>query len=823
MTLDKRGTALANVGTLVLTILAVSLVLTVGRETPVESSPLPLAVGEPSPEPFVADRSTSPITDEAATQAARDTAGLNVDTVFTEDNSATIATQAEIANFYEDVRDGAFEEPPPAPPTPSTTEVPTTTNPIGTPEEEATSSTTSTTTTVPPTTTTTTIPRIDLVVQADLLATIWPQIRRVEIDNFVLLFNSDVDRVAESEGAEEAVFPEIERSTLELAGEELDAGIRQSDLADVQRRYLTPETQPAVFIPGLPQDERPLARSAISELVGRTLRANQIPDQAATDAAREQAAADVSPVTTIYVFGETIANEGDILSPVQVAAIDELGLYTPVVEDVPSPWAMALLGTIAVLLAAFFLWRIAPAQWSQPRHFALLGILLVLAAVISRIPELIAVDNHALGYLMPAVAIGFMAAILFDPRTAVLLSVPMAGFTAISTEDLAFTVFAAVATIVPVAFVSRVASRRRLRLAVVLTAVAVAPVAGAVEWLFGEGASDGLQAAGWAFFGALVAGFIALGLVSFFENAFGITTTLTLLDLLDRNHPALRLLEESAPGTFNHSMLVGALAGRAARAIDADPLLAQAAAWYHDLGKTQNPQYFVENQFGVSNPHDSLPSAESAAIIRSHVTDGMRLAKRYRIPADVAAGIRSHHGTSLMRYFYHKALEEDPGVDPALYRHHGVKPKPREMAIVMISDSVEAAARAYAQTEDPTAEGLMKVVDSVVGEKLDDGQLDDSDLTFGDLTRVKEEMVRALIGYYHTRVPYPGFPGPKVLTASSRAQLPTATDAATASADEDAEEADIIDIDDEDIEEVAANTAERDMPRGDEGTDEASE
>ena len=811
MNLDKRGTALVNVGTLALTILVVSLVLTAGRDVPEVATPLPLAVDEPAPENFVADRSTSPITDEAATQTARDLAALNVDTVFTEDNSATIATQAEIANFYEDVRNGAFEELPPSAPTTSTTEPSTTTNPVQTPEDEATSSTTSTTTTVPTTTTTTTIPRVDFIEQAALLGSIWPQVSTDTIESFILLYNNDLDRVAESEGSEEPIFPDIERSTLDLAGEELEAGIRQTDLADIQRRYLTPETQPAVFIPGLPADERPLARSAISELVARTLRANQIPDQAATEAAREQAAADVSPVTTIYVFGETIANQGDLLTPTEVAAIDELALYTPIFEDVPSPWAMALLGTIVVLLAAFFLWRIAPVQWSQPRHFALLGILLVLAAVISRIPEFIATDDHAIGYVMPAVAIGFMAAILFDPRTAVLMSVPMAGFTAISTEDLAFTVFAAAATIIPVAFVSRVASRRRLRLAVLLSAVAVAPVAGAVEWLFGDGASEGLQAAGWAFLGALVAGFIALGLVSFFENAFGITTTLTLLDLLDRNHPALRLLEESAPGTFNHSMLVGALAGRAARAIDADPLLAQAAAWYHDLGKTQNPQYFVENQFGVSNPHDVLPPEESAAIIRSHVTDGMRLAKRYRIPADVAAGIRSHHGTSLMRYFFHKALDEDPGVDPSLYRHHGVKPKPREMAIVMISDSVEAAARSYAQTEDPTAAGLMKLVDSVVGEKLDDGQLDDSDLTFGDLTRVKEEVVRALTGYYHTRVPYPGFPGPKVLPTHSPASLPPSDDAG------------VIDIGEEDIEELSVEPDDAAGPDDEEGTGGASE
>jgi hypothetical protein len=234
-----------------------------------------------------------------------------------------------------------------------------------------------------------------------------------------------------------------------------------------------------------------------------------------------------------------------------------------------------------------------------------------------------------------------------------------------------------------------------------------------------------------------------------------------LLDLVDRNHPALRLIEEKAPGTFNHSILVGTLAGKAAREIGAEPLLAQAAAFYHDLGKTEDPMYFIENQFSITNPHDHLDPVESCKIIRSHVTDGLRLARQYRLPSEISAGIRCHHGTGLMRYFYHQALEVDPDADPQLFRHHGEKPKRKELAILMISDAVEGAARAHAQQQDPTQESITKVVDAVVGEKLDDGQLDESDLTFGDLTKVKTAIVEALVGYYHTRVPYPGFPGPR--------------------------------------------------------------
>jgi putative nucleotidyltransferase with HDIG domain len=360
-----------------------------------------------------------------------------------------------------------------------------------------------------------------------------------------------------------------------------------------------------------------------------------------------------------------------------------------------------------------------------------------------------------------------MAAILFDQRTALILALPMAGFTAVATGDISYTVYAGIAAAIPVGFVSSVSTRSQLRLSVLGSAAVAAPVAAGLELLFVPGATFGnaMEALGWALVGAIIGGFIGQGLVSFLETAFGVTTTMSLLDLLDRNHPALQVLEEKAPGTFNHSMLVGSLAGRAARSINADPLLAQAAAWYHDLGKTEHPQYFVENQLGY-NPHDELTPEQSVEIIREHVIDGLELASQYRIPDEVANGIRMHHGTSLIRYFYHQALKENPDVDPELFRHHGQKPTRREMAIVMISDATEAAARAYAQNEQPTEIGLSKLVDTIVGEKLEDGQFDESALTFGELTTIKSEIVAALASYYHARVDYPDFPTANVAGGS---------------------------------------------------------
>jgi hypothetical protein len=215
-----------------------------------------------------------------------------------------------------------------------------------------------------------------------------------------------------------------------------------------------------------------------------------------------------------------------------------------------------------------------------------------------------------------------------------------------------------------------------------------------------------------------------------------------------------------APGTFNHSVLVGSLADRASRAIGANPLLARAMAYYHDLGKTVQPKYFVENQFGVTNPHDRLPPEDSASIIRGHVAEGLRLAREFRIPPDVAQGILTHHGTSLMRFFSHKA-EEAYGdrMEPADYRHRGRKPRTKEMVILMLADSTEAATRALVQNEDPTSDSIRRLVEAIIAEKVEDGQLEESEVTFGELTRIKEAFVDALIGYYHTRIPYPGFPG----------------------------------------------------------------
>lgn len=760
MSFSERYPVLLNVLVIAVTIVFVSLALVVGRATAAET--YELVVGQEAPETLTATRFIE-IVDQAATERERQIARNNTPAEFKIDPAVDLEVNANLNALFLAIEDGAFDrsglpaepsdEPATTPP-PDTTEAPTTTPPPEEGDETTTSTTTTTTTTEPPTTTTTLPPRPLEDQIADVKAS-FPLYGDDAIP-FVEQFNADIERRLTGE---RELFPEIRDAVLTQAAAQMGAGIRQTELQDVQNAMILPPL-PVIVAPGIEAEELTGIRQAVANVVARSLQANEFVDEVETQASREANAAAVQPVTVQYFEQDVVVFEGQPVTAVQLEAVNRLQLLEP--EDVTSRRAIVALGATAVLLAAFFLWRVAPDRWSQPRHFALLGILLVLAAVATRLPELIVTeDNTAIAYVLPAVMFGYMGAILYDPRTALLLAMPVATFTAISTGDPALTVYAAGATVVPVAFVSAVSSRRQLRVAVALAAVVLAPLAGTMAWVF-TGSDNALPAAIFGFAGGVVGGLVAQGLLSFLENTFRMTTTLTLLDLTDRNHPGLRLLEEHAPGTFNHSILVGTLAGKAARAIGADPLLAQAAAYYHDLGKTENPQYYIENQFGVSNPHDEIQPIQSAEIIRRHVSDGLRLARQLRIPDTVADGIRMHHGTGLMRYFYHQALDNDPSIDPDDYRHHGEKPRRKEMAILMLSDAVEGAARSLAQQEDPTAGSLAKMVDSVVGEKLEDGQLDESDLTFGDLTRVKQALVDALIGYYHTRIPYPGFPGAAV-------------------------------------------------------------
>jgi putative nucleotidyltransferase with HDIG domain len=239
-----------------------------------------------------------------------------------------------------------------------------------------------------------------------------------------------------------------------------------------------------------------------------------------------------------------------------------------------------------------------------------------------------------------------------------------------------------------------------------------------------------------------------------FERLFDITTDVTLLELSDLNHPLLKDLSVKAPGTFHHSIIVGNLAESAAIAIGANSLMARVGSYYHDIGKMEKPEYFVENQKDKNNKHESLAPNMSAIILSSHVKNGLELAERYKLPKLIRDFIPEHHGKNLMSYFYNKAKEDsDPkDINESDFRYPGPSPKSKETAIVMLADTVEAATRTLG---NPSAGRLRKQVEELVEQRFLEGELDDSDLTMRDLKGIIEGFMSVLLGIFHQRIEYP--------------------------------------------------------------------
>ena len=250
---------------------------------------------------------------------------------------------------------------------------------------------------------------------------------------------------------------------------------------------------------------------------------------------------------------------------------------------------------------------------------------------------------------------------------------------------------------------------------------------------------------------------VALGasaLLPLLEQLFNTLTDVKLLELSNMNLPLLKELAVRTPGTYHHSVVIGTLAEKAAEAIGANPLFARVAAYYHDIGKMRHPEFFVENQKEGNNPHDRMTPTMSARILVGHVVDGMELAREHRLPEPLADVIPQHHGTRVMKYFYERARSQAPDgeVSEPDFRYPGPKPQTKEAALIMLADGVEARSRLI---DEPTPERLREMVQSNVREVLEDGQLDECDLTLQDLAKITDAFLAVLSGMHHQRIEYP--------------------------------------------------------------------
>jgi len=261
--------------------------------------------------------------------------------------------------------------------------------------------------------------------------------------------------------------------------------------------------------------------------------------------------------------------------------------------------------------------------------------------------------------------------------------------------------------------------------------------------------------------GAMASCVVGMGILPLVERLYHVPSDITLLELSDLNRPLLRKLMLEAPGTYHHSLIVGSLAELAAEAVGANPLLARVGAYYHDIGKITKPEYFTENEGGGRSRHAGLAPSMSALVIKSHVAEGLEIARRERLPLPVHAAIAQHHGTTMVAFFYAKALDLDPATPDAAYRYAGPRPQSREIAIIMLADAVEGASRSLTE---PTPARLRGLVDKIVNLRLAEGELDQSGLNLSDLAKLRESFVNVLTARFHTRVAYPEMRSKRMLS-----------------------------------------------------------
>jgi len=501
------------------------------------------------------------------------------------------------------------------------------------------------------------------------------------------------------------------------------------------------------------RESRREAGSLLAAIAAREVAPNRRRDTDATQAARSEAKERVQEVVRTVQADSAILVEGERVTREHLEMLRALGLASPRL-DYRRITSTALLVGLVVLLLGVQTRHWAPQVYEDPKRLLLLSLLVVVSMLVINLLTLGLPNVWML--IVPAASL--VAAVLLADIVGTALALALSllvGLTANAGLPAALLSLGSAAA--ALAYASRIWPIGRLRWLVGSMAVTNLVLVAAVGLLQAHPLRGMVWEAGAALLYSPGAAVLGLGGIVLLQRPFGITTRLGLLELSNPQVPLLRRLQSEAPGTYHHALMVANLAEEAAEAIGADAMLARTGGLYHDIGKLSRPEFFAENQavLGLENAHDRLSSSLSALVIISHVKDGLDLAREHRLPPEIAAVIAQHHGTTLVSYFYRQALsgERPEVVSEEHYRYPGPLPNSKEAALVMLADSVHAAAKSIAE---PTAQRVGQMVREIVRDRVVDGQLQECDLTFQDIAEVEAVMGRVLSAVLcRTRVEYP--------------------------------------------------------------------
>ncbi|MGG6309875.1 HD family phosphohydrolase [Paenibacillus macerans] len=509
------------------------------------------------------------------------------------------------------------------------------------------------------------------------------------------------------------------------------------------------------------------SREVVQELARLSITANKFYDEEATKAAKVEARENTP--TVFIKQGDVLVKKGEKITQEMYTLLEKNGLLKDEVDYSPQ-FGLVLLSLLMSIGLIMYIRQSEGANRFKYNNaqFVMLLLIILITIVSMHVINILQTEQHAyIGYLAPIATGAMLITLLLDLPLAYICSILFSILASIILNtrqgemfDFQFGFFAFVISFASIFAIHRASQRSTLLKAGIMIclfgslSIFTMMLIDNQEWT----QESTLYALGFSVAGGLLTTILVIGLMPFFEVTFGILSALKLVELSNPNHPLLRKLLTETPGTYHHSVMVGNLSEAAAEAIGANGLLCRVGSYYHDIGKTKRPSYFIENQNNMENPHDFIDPKLSKSIIIAHARDGVEMQKDYKLPKPIRDIAEQHHGTTFLHYFYHKALRlaEEQGVEPDFteedFRYPGPKAQSKEAAVVGIADSVEAAVRSLRK---PTVDQVESMIEKIIKSRLDDHQFNECDLTMRELDLIAQTLKETVMGIFHSRIEYP--------------------------------------------------------------------
>ena len=521
----------------------------------------------------------------------------------------------------------------------------------------------------------------------------------------------------------------------------MEQGIKEDDLERAKKQLITEISEIS-----LDHHDALIASEIATSLLLPSLFLNEED----TEKRRQEAIASVDDVIRTIQKGQIIIRKGEVVTSEGIAILNALGLKNPKI-NFSNIIGIIMITAICLLIVFLYLSYFYSDIYENVNKLILLGTISIFVILLAKIA------SQASGYLMPIASASMLIAISLNPNIAVLLTVILSlliGF--FPGGGLNYILVSVISGIVAIYSIRKATQRSSItRAGLIIAGVNIITIS-ALGLINNEGYYLILQNNLWGVLNGFLAVVLTIGILPFLESFFNITTSFKLMELSNSDQPLLKKLITEAPGTYQHSIVVGNLSETAASEIGANGLLARVAALYHDIGKIKRAYFFIENQEVYKNIHDDMEPSLSALVIASHVKEGVELAKKNKLPKDIIDIIAQHHGTGLINYFFHRALKENESANDAVaeenYRYSGPKPQTKEAGIILLADSLEAATRSLT---NPTATRIKTLVKEIIQKNLENGQLEECDLTLKDLDKIGDSFSLILTGMFHSRVEYP--------------------------------------------------------------------